>query len=439
MFQYTEKQKNLFDILKNDDKRFYLIDGGSRSGKTVALCKWFILRCLKYPNSRRLLARKSKLSCKNSVWSQTLLLMLVKDYKGAYDENKTDRIIRFKNGSEIWMGGFDNPLHEDDVLGQEWFDIWINESTDTTFSIFGKLKTRLNCSPEYKKNNNFSGKFLLDCNPKGSGHWLNKYFIKHLNVETGAVLRAEELFNIDRISFHPLDNKVNLDPEYIKDLERQVGLNKKRFWEGIWADLVDNAVYNFDRKVSVLNSDVSYSPHYETWCSMDFGVSDPTSIIWYQILPVPKTVDNPKGIIINIIDEYETNNQPVSHYVDVIRRKQYDNVSYCGDPSGNNRNESLESWISKFQQSGIYVRSKSYKNRLELIDNSNEYMNYIRVNENKCPKTVEMFENWELELDKNGVAREGIPAHSEYSHLGTSFYFFMLNRFPLKPDAKIYI
>ena len=63
-----------------------------------------------------------------------------------------------------------------------------------------------------------------------------------------------------------------------------------------------------------------YQQHHETWCSFDFGISDPTSIIWYQILQVPKTVENTRGIIINIIDEYKTNNQPVSHYVDVINR-----------------------------------------------------------------------------------------------------------------------
>ena len=70
---------------------------------------------------------------------------------------------------------------------------------------------------------------------------VNKYFIKQLNIETGQKLTAEEVINVDRLAFHPLDNKINLDPEYLADLERQVGVNKKRFWDGEWADNVTNA------------------------------------------------------------------------------------------------------------------------------------------------------------------------------------------------------
>ena len=437
-FIYTDKQEQLFAKLKDTTKRFYLFDGGSRSGKSVGLVRWMVNRRIKYPNTRGLLARKSKQSCKNSIWSQTLIPILYKYYKGIFDESKTDKIIKFKNGSEIWMGGFDNPLHEDDVLGQEWADIWINEGTDSNFAIFGKLKTRLNISPDYKAKHNFQCKFVIDCNPKGSGHWLNKFFIKHIDLETGQKLSAEDVVNIDRLPFHPLDNKLNLDPDYLKDLERQVGLNKKRFWEGVWADQVDNAVYWFDRSLSVIDEDVSYAPHYPTFCSMDFGVSDPTFIIWYQVIPVDRTVKNPKGIIINIIDEYTNSGKAVSHYADIIHRKQYQNVIYYGDPSGKNRNESLESWISKFYQFGILVKYKEYKNRLQLIDNANEFMPHIRLNEHRVPKVLEMFENWELETDKNGDALEGKPIHDQYSHPGTAHYFFMSNRFPLKPDAKIF-
>jgi len=437
-FVYTEKQLKGFDILADPRYRYILFDGGSRSGKTVLLAIWYIFRALKYPNTRRLIARLSKKTCKSSVWKQTLLPILYSDkFKGCFNEQKTDNIIEFKNGSEIWMGGFENALNEDEVLGQEWADIWINEATDLKFERFGKLKTRLNIDPSYKKKTGFEGKFVFDCNPRGTGHFLNKMFNKNIAPDTGLSLEALDKSELGRLFWHPIDNKMNLDDKYFSNLERLTGLNRKRFWDGVWSDQIENAVYRFDRSINLSNRH-KIDQSLETWCSLDFGVSDPTSIIWYQIEQVPPSV-NDKGILIHIFDEYETNNKPVSHYADIIKRKCYRDTSYCGDPSGKNRNESLESWISKFREYGINIKTRYAHSRSELIDNANEWLKCIRINEQQCPKTVEMFENWELESDKNDKPKEGIPLHDEYSHLGTSFWYFIINRFPIKKPSKVMI
>ena len=122
----------------------------------------------------------------------------------------------------------------------------------------------------------------------------------------------------------------------------------------MWADQVDNAVYRFNRSLNVSKENLNYQQHHETWCSFDFGISDPTSIIWYQILPTP---DNRRGYFINIIDEYENTNKGVEHYVQVINSKPYVNVHYFGDPSGTARNATLESWSGKFREYGIKIKT----------------------------------------------------------------------------------
>lgn len=438
MIKYTDKQRKGLKTLNNKDNRFILFDGGSRSGKTVLICLWYVMRCIKYPGTRRLIARLTKMSCKDSVWSQTLLDILNFDrFKGthkAYEDK-----IKFNNGSEIWQGGFDNKLHEDHVLGQEWDDMWINEATDIKYDRFGKLKTRLNTDPIYKQKHNYEGHLIFDCNPKGTGHFLNKMFNKGINPSTGKPLDVEDNDELGRLWWHPSDNKDNLDPKYFSSLSRSDGLNRKRFWDGVWSDQVEHAVFRFDRKVNVTEERYKYQPGEETWCSLDFGVSDPTSIIWYQIVQVPPTKENLKGLIIYIFDEYENNNKPVSHYGDLINAKGRRDVDYCGDPSGKNRNESLDSWISKFREYGIHIKTKTGHSRVELIDNSNEWIKYVRINEEQCPKTVEMFENWELETSSDEKPKEGIPKHDEYSHLGTSFYYFMINKYPIRKPSTITI
>lgn len=440
MFEYTEKQLLGFDVLADPKYRYILFDGGSRSGKSVLLAIWYIFRCLKYPKTRRLVARLSKKSAKSSIWKQTILeLLYTPKFRGSFNEEKTDNIIHFKNGSELWLGGFENALNEDEVLGQEWDDIWINEAKQLKFDRFGKLKTRLNTHPDYIEKYNYSGRFVMDCNPQGSGHFLNKLFNKSIDPADGKTMTAIDKKEYGRLWWHPSDNKQNLDPKYFDNLSKATGINKIRFWDGVWADLTENAVYRFKRDVNVIQDKYKFQRGVETWCSLDFGTADPTSIIWYQIIQVPMTDDNPKGILIYIFDEYENNNEDVKHYAEIINNKYYYDTYYCGDPTGNNRNESLESWMSKFKSHGIRIKSKYGHSPNELVDNANEWISCVRINEQQCPKTLEMFENWELDTDKYEKPKEGKPLHDEYSHLGTSFYYFMINKFPIRKAGSISI
>lgn len=438
-FKYTSKQKKLFNTLKNKDKRIFLVDGGSRSGKTVGIARWFIVRCITYPNTRRVVVRQSKASAKRSVWLQTIIPMLESYFEGLYTYDRTNNIINFHNGSSIWLGGFDNKQHTDDVLGQEWADIWINEGTDIKYELFGKLKTRLNIDSRYAIYHNFQSKFIIDCNPKGTAHWLNKFFIKGIDPDLNKKAESVLLEDIDRCWFHPLDNRVNLDPKTILTLERLSGQNKKRFWEGIWADQVENSIYRFDRKVNVIDFNYRYERGVETWCSLDFGTKDPTFIIWYQIVQVPLSVDNELGILIYIFDEYSNTDKDVRHYAELIQAKSYYDTTYAGDPSGINRAVGLDSWIGKFSEFGIDIQINTKHTRAEKIDNANDYMKYVRINEDQCPLTLEMFENWEYALDKDDRPIEGTPNHDIFSHPGTSFYFFTTVRYPMIKPSEIMI
>jgi len=175
VFTYTQKQKDTLGIFNDKSKTYYLVEGGSRSGKTFLICDYFIARSIKYPKTRRLICRQSKTSCMATVWKQTLLQILsFENYpKDMWQEDKTNSIINFENGSSIWAGGFDNKQHEDAMLGSEWADIYINEAIDIVYDYYQKLTTRL----QWK---DLKTKLFADCNPKNPSHWLSKYFKRYI-------------------------------------------------------------------------------------------------------------------------------------------------------------------------------------------------------------------------------------------------------------------
>ena len=433
--KYTIKQSQALTEFNAKDIIYYLCDGGSRSGKTYLICKYLIVKALKYDNTRHLICRLSKTSCINTVWKQTLLEILSGYDRRLYEEDKSNRIINFYNGSSIWSGGFDNKLHEDAVLGSEYASIFVNEGLDLTYPIFSKLRTRLNCK-------DITLKFFLDCNPKAPSHWVNKFFIKHIDPQDDEKLPLSVSDRIKRIRFHPTDNEVNLSPEYVEQLKNLKGLSKSRFWDGEWAEDIEGLVYHaFERKVNVVEEELKPIQGAETFTAWDFGASDPTAIIVGQIVPVPKSLEFINGYRINILDEYTNRNQSVEHYATWIQRSKwmgYNRRDY-GDPAGTARDSKLESWIYCLGRYGINIEYTTRYNTIEeRADCGNSVMPFVRVNEKQCPKFVEALENWKYPMGQDGKKLTGSkPEHNEFSHFGTAFYYMACTRFGKKGGQLI--
>jgi hypothetical protein len=159
---------------------------------------------------------------------------------------------------------------------------------------------------------------------------------------------------------------------------------------------------------------------------------------------VPKSKQYPKGIMINIFDEYVNNNKSPEHYRAIVEEKGYEiDAHYC-DPSGANRESDLRSWIDKLALNRTTNRidwnfeyTHAYS-RAEMIDNANMWLPFFRLNKAQTPKVYEMFRRWTYRVDKDGnVVNPPTPLHDKQSHPGTSFYYFTTNRFPIRENETI--
>jgi len=444
---YTKRQAAALREYENPAIMYYLCEGGSRSGKTWSVCDNILKRAIIYPGTRHLICRQSKTACIATVWKQTLLEMLygAKRMKGGiivsayprnlWSEDKSNSIINFANKSSIWAGGFDNKQHEDAMLGSEWATIYPNEATDLMFEMFQKLRTRLNWL-------DVPLKLFADCNPKSPSHWLARLFHKHQDPQTGKKLSDKITSKMAILKFHPKDNLENLSPEYLEQLEGLTGLARKRFWDGEWAEDAEGLVYHaFDRKVNVVEKPIEAHPETETATMWDFGAADPTFIIVVQIIPVPKSPENPRGELINVIDSYTDKNKDAPYYAAWARSRpwfKYTNLRHYCDPSGKNRDAKLQSWVSILHGAGLPMIYTSAYTVDEMADCANGVIPSVRVCENQAPKVVEMFENWKYPTESDGTKKVGsIPNHDEYSHPGSAFYYFTCNRYGTKRARMI--
>lgn len=223
--------------------------------------------------------------------------------------------------------------------------------------------------------------------------------------------------------------------------------NYKNVWLGEPLSNYESRIYyRFDRKVNLQEKEITYAPgHYETYASWDFGTADDTAIIFYQIFKTPPCEANPIGIIINIFDEYMANNKGFEHFRDIVDGKGYMiDTHYC-DPTGDNRESGLKSWVSnlrwnpKKQIDDWHFQYTHKYSRKEIISHANDYLPYVRLNRYTTPGVYDMFRKWAYRTDANGkLIMPLVPMHDEYSHPGTSFYFFLWNRFPpRKKGVKI--
>lgn len=240
-FKKTTDQHKAISILSGIFTRI-LLDGGSRSGKTFILVYAIVIRALKAPGSRHLITRLHFRDAKIAIFMDTLpkvLSVCFSELKEGRDfhYNKTDYFIKFRNGSEIWIGGLDEKERTDKILGLEYATIYFNESSQISFMSVQTALTRLAQKCPGVKN-----KAYFDCNPPRKKHWLYKLFFEKTDPETKKALKNPQAYA--RLQMNPEGNRANLSEGYIEEtLDTLTDQKRARFKNGEWLDDVEGAAW----------------------------------------------------------------------------------------------------------------------------------------------------------------------------------------------------
>jgi len=95
--------------------------GGSRSGKTYIALFAIVLRAIKHPGSKHLIARYRFAHAKQSICYDTMPKVLnAMGIASAVTLNRSDWFYELPNGSTIWVGGLDDKERSEKILGNEY-------------------------------------------------------------------------------------------------------------------------------------------------------------------------------------------------------------------------------------------------------------------------------------------------------------------------------
>ncbi|MFA5875208.1 MAG: phage terminase large subunit [Candidatus Margulisiibacteriota bacterium] len=241
----TAKQKEAQKILANTSDRilYFMLFGGSRSGKTFLFTRNVCVRAIKAPRSRHSINRFRFNACKQSIALETFPTVMAKCFPNIkYKIDKTDWYASFENGSEIWFNGLDDKERVEKALGKEYATIYNNECSQIPLASRNVMRTRLAQKVEDIDGNLLRLREYNDCNPPNKLHWSYLEFIRKLNAETKQNLPNPQ----DYFSFqmNPADNLENIAPNYIEMLESQGARIQRRFLYGEFSEANPNALFN---------------------------------------------------------------------------------------------------------------------------------------------------------------------------------------------------
>lgn len=237
-FTKTAKQVEAVRLM-GEGPKYTLLYGGSRSGKSFIIIRQIIIRALKAPGSRHLVVRFAFNHAKQSLWHDTIPNVLKLCFPGLnVSLNRSDWFLEFSNSSQIWLGGLDDKERTEKVLGNEYATIFINESSQISYSSYSILLTRL------AQKTILINRIYCDCNPPSTQHWTYKLFIQHINPDSNEAL-DEKYYSHMRMN--PDDNLENLPEDYIESVLNTLShRQQKRFRYGEFLDDIEGALWTYD-------------------------------------------------------------------------------------------------------------------------------------------------------------------------------------------------
>lgn len=222
-------------------KRFCLVYGGSRSGKTFELTGTVAERALFAPKSRHLIVRQEGTSAKRAIVKGTWPEMMAKRFPGVSSTwHEQYGYFTLPNGSEVWVGGLNDDKALEKILGNEYATIYVNEASEVRYSAFTLLRTRLAQTVDTIKGAPLSQRFYVDLNPTTRQHWTYRLWVDGVEPESQMAI---DLDQYGAIVVNPFDNAENLSTEYLNELRSLPPRARKRFFEGAYVEDVEDALW----------------------------------------------------------------------------------------------------------------------------------------------------------------------------------------------------
>lgn len=233
------------------------------------------------------------------------------------------------------------------------------------------------------------------------------------------------------------DNRTNLPPEYIPDLEAN--------WEGRYADQEirglfiaqpEGAVYGlFDESLHV--QDITYNPDLPLYSFWDYGIGDYGVCGFAQLAWNPKTLSNNQVEFVpslRILDVIEMRNKTAAEWADAYWKWLDENVdgrlptSSWGDPAGRQRGPTGASWMEALRKHGVHINPAPIKPKEQaiiIISNLIEGTDRFIVSSSCNPRFAEAVQQYHFKVDADGNRLSQHPVHDDSSHINDAVQYLV--------------
>ena len=245
----TIKHTNIFTRnkkeLEDNDVRFIVNQGGSRSSKTYSLCQLFIWYALNIPNKTISIVRKSFPALRGSVMKDFFEIMRDLNLYEEERHSKSQNIYLFPNGTEVEFFSLDDAQK---VRGRKRDMLWCNEANELSFEEYIQLNMRT------------TSKLFFDFNPSDTEHWLYDIIERSNSKMIHSTYKDNIFLNKSQIS--EIEELIKIDKDYYNIYA--LGLPSKS----------THTIYN--HQIKYIEELDRYD---ETIYGLDFGFKHPTALI----------------------------------------------------------------------------------------------------------------------------------------------------------------
>lgn len=392
-------QQKVLDALDRGD-RFILLRAGRKWRKTSLIISILFEGALETGLTYPYVA-PNKLQAKNIAWNDHIQRLLdhLKEVGCPYKQNSAELSVTFPNGGKVQLYGVEN---KESLRGiSNWGGIGCDEYDDWEEDIW-PLIIRPNLIPHHAW-------AIIGGTPKGKR----------------GMYRLEQSGTFTPFHFTSYDNpdlhKTELDELAIE--YKQYG--EDFFMQEIMAEYIKpiGVVYKeFDEQTQV--KDFDYDANIPLHIAWDFGINDPTAMIWFQ----------PYKNELRVIDYYEARDVNIAHFVQVLKSKPYGEVSmHVGDSAGRSRNlVTGTSAVDELEKLGVFVRTNIIPNIPSQVRTAHKYVPQVFVRKSDdTNRFIDVLNNYRYPAEKKESApnqSNEIPMHDQYSHGARAFEYYCYER-----------
>jgi phage terminase large subunit len=389
--EYTPREH--FQPFHDSSKRWSLIVAHRRAGKTVA-CVMELLNCAL--STKKTAARFAYIApfysqAKQAAWDY--LKLYARDIATKVSESELS--VELFNGSRIRLYGADNP----DALRGIYLDgVVMDEFADMRPSVWGEIIRPLLSDRK--------GWAVFIGTPKGKNAFWDLYQkAKDDEDWFTLVLKASETGLVDAAELADARKQMS-EAQYEQEFECS------------FEAAILGAVYGKDitrARTAGRIGRVPWQPEKLVNCSFDIGFGDSTAIWFWQAV-----ANEPR-----FIDFYEANGEPITHYLGVLKRKEfnYDTLWLPHDAETNGKFATGKSIAEIVRENGFKVRIAPNLSLEEGINQGRLLLAKALIDERKCGPGIEALAAYRWDYNERLDELKSIPVHDWASHAADSWRY----------------